>query len=239
MKIDDEGILLSLKKLVENSIIAVLLLRNHGIVKGVIKRTNNSKGTDLIAGNIFQANWYARLPEHLGSYRLEISEHIQKNILYEQEKIALISYILSLISASLPEHDPCPNFYDDVKIILNRISNQKLTKLDLLAIMIDFELLILTASGYRLSLEQCAMGGNQDNLLFISPKTGAAASEIASEYADKLFAFPAYFKNKEHNNDYADLNNALNITEHFLIKHNLLKESLKKSRAFTVKTLFK
>ncbi len=61
------------------------------------------------------------------------------------------------------------------------------------ALYARFELGALAALGYGLDLEACALTGAREDLAFVSPRSGRAASaEAGTPFADKLLRLPAF-----------------------------------------------
>ena len=84
---------------------------------------------------------------------------------------------------------------------------------------IFWEIDLLSDIGYGLDLTECAVTSEKENLKFVSPSSGRAVTiEGAGSYKDKLFKLPNFLINRssEYNNE--DLENALNLTEHFFRK---------------------
>lgn len=58
---------------------------------------------------------------------------------------------------------------------------------------VRWELALLAELGYGLDLTHCAATGNNDNLAFVSPRSGRAVSLSAGEpYRDKLLVMPPF-----------------------------------------------
>jgi DNA repair protein RecO (recombination protein O) len=58
--------------------------------------------------------------------------------------------------------------------------------------LVRYELLLLTELGFGLDLSACVAGGN-DDLAYISPKSGAAVSRSAGDaYRDRLLPLPPF-----------------------------------------------
>ena len=95
-----------------------------------------------------------------------------------------------------------------------------LTDADLWApVYIKWEMNLLQSLGYGMDLSQCAGGGNADNLVYVSPRTGRAVSrEVGQPYHDKLFPLPAFLIGGGAW-DAADIVMGLELTGHFLSRH--------------------
>ena len=76
--------------------------------------------------------------------------------------------------------------------------------------------------GFGLELKKCAATGLNENLLYVSPKSGRAISEdAAGKWINKLLVLPQFLLNQEKNNDISktDIINGLNLSGHFLNKY--------------------
>ncbi|MCH8240742.1 MAG: DNA repair protein RecO, partial [Proteobacteria bacterium] len=73
MQWSDEGIVLSARPHGETSAIAELLTSAHGRHLGLVRGGRSRRLRPVLQpGNLVQANWRARLSEHLGGYTLEL-----------------------------------------------------------------------------------------------------------------------------------------------------------------------
>ena len=70
----DDGIVLSAKKHGETSAIVTLLTPGHGRHLGLVRGGGKRAGGLLQPGNLLKARWQARLSEHLGTFRCELTE---------------------------------------------------------------------------------------------------------------------------------------------------------------------
>jgi DNA repair protein RecO (recombination protein O) len=90
---------------------------------------------------------------------------------------------------------------------------------------LNLELLLLTQLGFKLDLSKCAVTGAQENLQFISPKSGRAVSKQAGDYyADKLLPFPqmlhdVYNNNLQNSYSYREFQLGLKVTGYFFNKY--------------------
>ena len=61
------------------------------------------------------------------------------------------------------------------------------------ALMVRWELALLATLGFGLDLGQCAATGANDQLVYVSPRTGRAVSASAGEpYKERLLRLPAF-----------------------------------------------
>ena len=75
MKWDDKGLVISIKKYGENSLILHLLTIKHGVHAGLVKYSSTKKsGYIYELGNILSVEWVGRLEEQLGFYKAELDK---------------------------------------------------------------------------------------------------------------------------------------------------------------------
>jgi len=121
------------------------------------------------------------------------------------------------------EQDPNQSLFSSFLSFLESLEqDQKST----LSNIIKFELKLLEIFGYGLDLSVCVVNGKNNNLYFISPKSGKAVSyEEGRKYQDKLFLLSNFFKNDLIlNKDITieDLLQSSDIVKFFMKKYGLL-----------------
>ena len=88
----------------------------------------------------------------------------------------------------------------------------------------NYELALLKDLGFGLDLAACAATGQQDDLLYISPKTGRAVSREAGEpYKTQLLPLTSYWVNESVP---PDIRTSLTVTGYFLAQHLTEKQGL-------------
>lgn len=217
MVIEDEGIILSLRKFGEGSYIANCFLREHGVKSGMVRRSSGKKrySDGLSPGNIVHAIWQARLTEHLGQYKLEVQSNIAVSAHQSRIGLYVINAVLAWLNHLLPISDPEPILYDCTVSLLNTIgSNDTVT---LMRSYIQFELQLLRYIGHPLDLNSCAATGQTHDLVFVSPKSGRAVSADAGMvYRDKLLQLPNFMVEHTIAATLQDIYVGLNLTYFFL-----------------------
>ena len=85
---------------------------------------------------------------------------------------------------------------------------------------LQWEAAVLADLGYRLDFSSCAATGGQDDLVYVSPKSGRAVSRLgAVGYEDRLLPLPPVLRDPrtgEFGADYAGVVQGLRTTGHFL-----------------------
>jgi DNA repair protein RecO (recombination protein O) len=144
--------------------------------------------------------------------------------------LAALSTITTL-TRLLPERDPHPNLYEITLFVLGFLNDATVWP----ALLVRWELALLEELGFGLDLSQCAATGSNDQLIYVSPKTGRAVSASAGEpYRDKLLPLPAFLtKQRSGLVTGDDVRLGFALTGHFLETRVLLPrgQSLPQPRA--------
>ena len=85
------------------------------------------------------------------------------------------------------------------------------------AVFVRFEAGLLADLGFGLDLTRCAVTGEVDDLVWVSPRTGRAVSAAAGEpYRDRLLALPPFMLSAQGRLRPGDIAAGLALTGHFL-----------------------
>lgn len=209
---NDEAIILNVKEFGETSLLLTLFSKEHGKWSGLLKNSNNqSQKAVLQPGNIIKAEWYARVDEQLGTFRIiEIINSFLAKLISNPKNLKLTANALLVTNKYLIDREPAENIYSQLLYFINNISPQN---------EVYYKITMLKELGYGLDLTKCAVTGEQNNLAYISPKTGRAVSEKAGGiYKEKLFILPEFLINHDIVANENDIENAKNITDYFLQK---------------------
>jgi len=212
-----EGFVLSLKPHNEKSYILEVLTIEHGKHKGLIRGVHSKNIRSIIEpGNEIIAHWSGRLETHLGNYGVESIKSWSSLILNDRKKLCALTSACSLISNTIAEKQPNENIYTGLKFLIQILtSNNDQWIKD----YIIWELNLLTEIGYGLDLTKCAVTNEKDNLVFVSPATGSAVTEIgAGQYKNKLLKLPKFLINEKFDHDTEDVIDGLNLAEFFFDK---------------------
>jgi DNA repair protein RecO (recombination protein O) len=215
----DEGIVLSSRPHGETSAIVELLSRSHGRHLGLVRGGRSKRLRPLLqAGNLVQAEWRARLSEHLGSYTLEFLEAYAARVLDDRAALAGLN-TLTALARLLPEREPHQPLYEASCTVLQSITENDHWP----ALLVRWELGLLNELGFGLDLESCAATGEASQLIYVSPKTGRAVSRDAgAPYRDKLLILPAFLRSGNDNGTGPagdDITHGFRLTGFFLDKH--------------------
>ena len=215
MEWQDEGIVLAVRRHGETSAIVDLLTRSQGRHAGLVRGGMGKKWRGVLQpGSRMQAQWRARLAEHLGSYTLEPIHAYYSDILDDALALEALNAICALAVVSLPEREPHPSVFDALAVFLNALDDSHLWP----GVMVRWELGLLQELGFRLDLSACAATGTTENLAYVSPRTGRAVSqEAAGPYKERLLPLPGFLIGQ--NGDDVppiDIFNGMRLTGYFL-----------------------
>ncbi|MFC1659484.1 DNA repair protein RecO [Pseudomonadota bacterium] len=234
MKWSDEAIILATRKHGETSLIVKLLSKNNGLYAGFVKGALSKKKTRGIyeVGNLVEAEWKSRVEEHLGTFKIELKESFWYHAINNNIKLMALNSAISLIFQNIQERQPENNLFAELLDLLKAIKNEENSH-NFLAKYVFFEIAFLSNMGYGLSLDKCGVTQSEENLAFLSPKTGRAISEeVGNPYRDKLFKLPRFmsrgFDQDREIYDYEILN-GLNLTGYFINKYFYSNDNKRKN----------
>ncbi|OYW55369.1 MAG: DNA repair protein RecO [Hyphomicrobium sp. 32-62-53] len=189
MEWSDEAIILSVRAHGETAAVVDLFTRSHGRHAGLVHGGRSRKARPTLQmGNHVDATWKARLSEHLGHMTVELRRGYAASAM---EDAAALSGLTSLCALArlLPERDPHPALYEVTLFVLSFLDDPTVWP----ALMVRWELALLQELGFGLELSACAATGGNDQLIYVSPKSGRAVSASAGEpYKDRLLALPQF-----------------------------------------------
>jgi DNA repair protein RecO (recombination protein O) len=231
MQWSDEGIVLSVKPHGETAAIVDLWTRAHGRHMGLVHGGRSRRLRPVLqAGNHIDAEWKARLADQLGTMSVEMRRAFAAEAMEDAQALMALSSITTL-TRLLPERDPHPNLYEITLFVLGFLNDATVWP----ALLVRWEMALLDELGFGLDLSQCAATGSNDQLIYVSPKSGRAVSASAGEpYRDKLLALPQFLtKQRSGAVTTQDVRLGFALTGHFIEKHLLLPrgETLPQSRA--------
>ena len=221
MEWTDEGIILGVRRHGESSAIVELLTRGHGRHLGLVRGGTSSRMRPMLQpGNSVSAVWRARLDEQLGYYQVEGMRMRAATVLASSHAVYGVTHLASL-ARLLPERDPHQGIYDMLDRTLNDFDDIGEAAVHL----IKFELAMLAELGFGLDLTTCAATGETRDLIYVSPKSGAAVSRQAGEpWRDKLLRLPPFLREGSDGRSGwsdQDLQDGFELTGRFLLRHVL------------------
>jgi DNA repair protein RecO (recombination protein O) len=220
MQWTDEGIVLGVRRHGEANAILELMTREHGRHLGMVRGAAGRLMRPVLqAGNLVTAVWRARLDQHLGLYVVEGLNLRVGSLLAKSHAVYGVTHVAALCRL-LPERDPHPTIVPMVEMILDHLSDATVAG----AMLVQFELHILGELGFGLELDSCASTGAQEELVYVSPKSGRAVSRSAGEpWRDRLFRLPPFLVEADAPDpSMQDIADAFALTGHFLL-HRVLE----------------
>src|SRR5215204_5975209 len=213
----DEGIVLGVKRHGEASAILELMTREHGRHGGLVRGGAGSRMRPILQpGNHVAATWRARLDEHLGNYTIEGLELAAASFFASASAVYGVTH-LGALCRLLPERDPHPQVHDHLTAMLEHLDDPMTAGLE----MVRFELQMLVELGFGLDLASCAATGAEDDLGYVSPKSGRAVSRTAAApWQDRLFRLPAFLSSVV-TPSLDDIADGFALTGFFLARHVL------------------
>lgn len=214
MNWSDEGIVLSVRAHGETAAVVEILTRSHGRHLGLVHGGRSRRLRPVLQiGNHVRAAWKARLAEQLGTVTLELERGFAAEAMADAGALAALSSLTTL-SRLLPERDPHPNIFEVTLFVLGFLDDPTVWP----ALVVRWELALLDELGFGLDLTQCAATGGNDDLIYVSPKSGRAVSASAGEpFKERLLGLPAFLRGKgggHVNKD--DIRAGFALTGHFL-----------------------
>jgi DNA repair protein RecO (recombination protein O) len=187
----DDGLVLGVRKHGESSVILELMTRAQGRHLGLVHGGRSKRLQPFLQpGNTVHATWRARLDEHLGTFAVEGSELRSARFIGSPLALYGLAAMAALLRL-LPERDPHPALYDTTMVLVEHLNEPDLAPV----LFVRFEVAVLAEFGFGLDLAACAATGRQNDLAYVSPKSGRAVSAGAGEpYKDRLLSLPAFLR---------------------------------------------
>ena len=214
MQWTDEGIVLSVRAHGETAAVVELFTRAHGRHLGLVYGGRSRRLRPILqTGNHVDATWKARLADQLGHVTLEL-RHGYAGEAMENEASLSALLTLTTLSRLLPERDPHPNLYEITLFVLGFLGDVTVWP----ALLVRWELALLEDLGFGLDLSECAATGSNDQLIYVSPKSGRAVSASAGEpYRERILTLPAFLtKGRSGPVTTQDVVAGFQLTGHFL-----------------------
>ena len=216
---NDNVILLSSKPHGETGMLTSVFSKYNGRYKAFVYGGNSQKKRSTFQqGNLCNAHWKARMPEQMGSIKLELLKSIAPNIMNSPIQLSALLSVCEIFEYILPEREPNERLYDATIKLFDVLHLSDNFNFSWVKGYINWELGLLSELGFSLKLDQCAVNADSTDLAFVSPKTGRAVSyDVGFPYKNKLFVLPNFLGGnyyKENLNE--DLLNGLVLTKYFI-----------------------
>jgi DNA repair protein RecO (recombination protein O) len=215
----DEAALLATRPFGETSVIIEVFSAQHGRHAGVVRGGTSRKLAPLLQpGAQVDVTWKARLDSHLGSFTVEPVRSRAAVAMGDRLALAGLNAVCALLAVVLPEREAHHDLYTRTIGLLDLLGQTEVWPLAYLR----WEQALLEDMGFGLDLSACAVRGVNEDLIYVSPKSGRAVSrEVAGEWADRMLDLPPVLAGKGDASN-AQVLRALATTGYFL-EHRLVK----------------
>jgi DNA repair protein RecO (recombination protein O) len=215
----DEAALLAVRPFGETSVIIEVFSAAHGRHAGVVRGGTSRKVAPILQpGAQLAVSWKARLESHLGSFSVEPIRSRAAAAMGDRLALAGLNAVCGLLAMVLPEREAHPPLYERTIALLDLLGQSEVWPLAYLR----WEEALLEEMGFGLDLSACAATGINEELAYVSPKSGRAVSrQAAGEWADRLLPLPDVLARKG-NASNLEIVRALGTTGYF-IEHRLIK----------------
>jgi len=215
MKWQDEAIVLAARPHGETSAVVQLLTRHHGRHAGLVRGGQGARLRGVYqAGNRVTATWSGRLPEHLGNLECELDCSYAARVMDDSDRLAALSAATAVCEGAMPEREPHAACFEGLVALLETLEGDHWAE-----VYVRWELAVLAELGFGLDLANCAGGGENDQLAYVSPRSGRAVSLSAGQpYRDKLLTLPGFLAGHGEGGP-AEVADGLALTGFFLERH--------------------
>ena len=220
----DKGILLGARPHGENAAIVEIFTPAHGRHMGVVRGGTGRKIAPILQpGAQLDVAWRARLEDHIGTFSVELIRSRAAQSMSDRLALAGLNSVTALLSFGLPEREPHLTLYDQSTQLLDLLDQPDLWPLAYLR----WEMHLLEVLGFGLDLSCCAATGSEEDLIYVSPRSGRSVSAAgAGVWANRLLALPPCMLGLGTAPD-DEVAQALWTTGHFL-HHHLAEEILQR-----------
>ncbi|RKE45797.1 MULTISPECIES: DNA repair protein RecO [unclassified Sphingomonas] len=221
MHLRASAIVVAVRQHGEHGAIVRALTRNDGVQPGYVRGgRSRAMRPVLLQANVIQGEWRARTGEQLASLTAELI-HSRATLHGEPLAAGALEWATALAAAALPEAQPYPQIHDALDGVLGAIEGAPSAR-GWAAALVRYELLVLAELGFGLDLDRCVATGAEDDLGFVSPKSGAAVSRGAAfGYEAKLLRLPGFVM-VGGEAEWSDIFDGLRLTGHFLARDILV-----------------
>ncbi len=217
MRFTTAAIILSLGPHGEQGGVVRLMTREHGLQAAYVRGARGRRMRPmLLAGNMVEANLAARTEGQLAQATAELVRS-RAPLLSEPLPAAAIDWSCALTATVLPEGQPYARLYEALDGLLGAIEAAP-TASGWGAALVRYELLLLAELGFGIDLERCAVSGDDDDLIAVSPRSGRAVSAAEAEpYLGKLLPLPRFVR-EGGQAGWPDIIDGLGLSGHFLMR---------------------
>jgi DNA repair protein RecO (recombination protein O) len=217
MRIVTPAIVVALRAHGEHGAVVRLMTPAHGLQAAYVRGAKGRRLRPiLLPGNQVEATLSARTETQLPQATVELV-HSRGPLLSEPLPAAAIDWACALTATALPEAQPYPRLYEALDGLLAAVEAAPAAS-GWGSAMVRYELLLLAEQGFGLDLDQCAVSGDDADLIAVSPRSGRAVSAAeAGPYLGKLLPLPRFIREGGIGN-WDEILEGLAISSHFLMR---------------------
>ena len=225
MRFTTPAIILSLRPHGEHGAVVRMMTPEHGMQAAYVRGARGRRMRPvLMAGNQIEAEYSARTDSQLPQATVELL-HSRGPLLAEPLPAAAIDWAAALTATALPEGQPYPRLYAALDGLHGAIEAAPAAS-SWGAALVRYELLLLAELGFGLDLDRCAVSGDGDELVAVSPRSGRAVSAAEAEpYLGKLLPLPRFVRDGG-SAPWPDIVDGLALTGHFLLRDLITDRSI-------------
>ena len=224
MHLRAEAIILSVRTHGEHGAIVRALTESDGLQAGYVRGGRSRRLKPILQpANIVLGDWRARTEEQLAGLTVELI-HSRAPLFREPLPAAALDWVTAVTAALLPEGQAYPRLHAALDGVLGAVEAAPAARGWAVA-LVRYELLLLADLGFGLDLKHCAATGSNDDLAFVSPKSGIAVSRSgAAGYETRLLRLPP-FLTQGGAAEWDDILDGLRLTGHFLARDLLIAKA--------------
>lgn len=221
MHLRADAIILSVRGHGEHGAVVRALTESDGVQPGYVRGGRSRALRPVLQpANLVLGEWRSRTDEQLAALTVELT-HSRAPMFGEPLPAAAFQWATALTAATLPDGQPYPRLYAALDGVLSAIEAAPAAR-GWAAALVRYELLLLGELGFGLDLDRCAATGRNDELMFVSPKSGIAVSRTgAAGYERVLLRLPP-FLTAGGAAEWDDILDGLKLTGHFLQRDLLI-----------------
>jgi DNA repair protein RecO (recombination protein O) len=222
MHLTARAIILSVSAHGEHGAVVRALTRQEGVQPGFVRGGRSRRLRPvLLPGNEVEADYRARTETQLAALSVELVTS-RAPLLAEPLAAGAIEWLTAFTASALPEAQPYPRLFDALGGVLAAIEAAQSARGWAVG-LVRYELLLLSALGFGLDLDECAATGVREDLRYVSPRSGRAVSgEGGAAFADRLLALPSFVL-KGGSAQWDDIYAGLALTGHFIARDLLIE----------------
>lgn len=189
MKLESVGILISLRPFGERDAVARIFTRDYGLMVGMLRGATAARKNRPMVGTMGDVSWNARLDSQLGVFHWNANHNLMAPFMARGGALGFINSAFELIGALLPERESFSELYAETLELLAQCAAARDD--EIANIYQAWEVKFLGDLGYALDLSRCASCGRNDNLKYLSPRTGrAVCASCGAPYVGRLYDLP-------------------------------------------------